>query len=53
MRITLGDDWTATVMGEPLRVTPHFDFSSPGVHLAPYANRAESERFLLDTFGSQ
>lgn len=53
MKITLGDDWTATVTGEPLRVTPGFDFSSPGVRLAPYANREERERFLLDTFGSQ
>ena len=53
MRLTLGDDWTATVTGEPLRLTPRFDFSSPGVRLAPYANREERERFLLDTFGSQ
>ncbi|MFJ2135822.1 hypothetical protein ACIOMQ_34165 [Streptomyces sp. NPDC087845] len=53
MKITIDSDWTATVTGEPLSVTPRFDFSSPGLRLAPYADREERERFLLDTFGSQ
>ncbi|MFB6988681.1 hypothetical protein ACFCZT_00850 [Streptomyces sp. NPDC056230] len=53
MKITIDSDWTATVTGEPLSVTPRFDFSSPGVRLAPYVNREGRERFLLDTFGSQ
>ncbi|MEV6161851.1 hypothetical protein AB0L71_07980 [Streptomyces sp. NPDC052052] len=53
LRLTLDNDWRATVTDDPLSFTPRFDFSNPGVCIAPYVNREERERFLLDTFGSQ
>jgi len=53
MRLTFGNDWTATVTGEPLCVVPRFDFSSIRVRLASYTNLEERERFLQNTFGSQ
>ncbi|MCX4587376.1 hypothetical protein [Streptomyces sp. NBC_01481] len=51
MRLTI-DDWNATVMGDPLRVVPRFDFRDFRVRIAAYANVEEWQRFLLDTFGS-
>lgn len=53
MRIVLDDGWTATVAGEPLTVTPRFDFAGQRVRVAAYADVKEQERFQLDTFGSQ
>lgn len=53
MKITFGDDWTATVTDEPLRLTPRFEFAGPGVGLVPYGSREERERFLAGTFGSE
>ncbi|MFD6323472.1 hypothetical protein ACFWOL_11515 [Streptomyces sp. NPDC058442] len=53
MRITIGDDWTATVTEDPLRITPRFDFRDFRVRVATYADVEERGRFLLDTFGSQ
>jgi hypothetical protein len=52
MRITLADDSTATVAGDPLRVAPRLDFRDFRVRVAGYANVEERGRFLLDTFGS-
>ncbi|GAA4108096.1 hypothetical protein GCM10022284_56970 [Streptomyces hundungensis] len=54
MKLTLDDGWTATVTvpGDPLRVTPRFDFRDFCVRVAPYADVDEHGRFLLDTFGS-
>ncbi|MFF9914145.1 hypothetical protein [Streptomyces sp. NPDC013457] len=52
MRLTLDDGWTATVTGDPLRVTPRFDFADQRVRVAAYADVEERERFLTDTFGS-
>lgn len=54
MKLTLDDGWTATVTvpGDPLRVTPRFDFRDFCVRVAPYADVDERGRFLLDTFGS-
>ncbi|MFI6038047.1 hypothetical protein ACIBBD_28590 [Streptomyces sp. NPDC051315] len=53
MRITIDDKWTATVTGDPLHITPRFDFRDFRVRIATYANVEERGRFLLDTFGSQ
>lgn len=53
MRLTLDDTWQATVTDEPLRVLPRFDFRDFRVRVAAYADVAERERFLLDTFGSR
>ncbi|WP_328582669.1 hypothetical protein [Streptomyces sp. NBC_00370] len=53
MRITIGDDWTATVTGDPLHLTPRFDFRDFRVRVAEYTNVEERGRFLLDTFGSE
>ncbi|MFJ9739968.1 hypothetical protein [Streptomyces sp. NPDC101166] len=53
MRITVDDNWTATVTGDPLHITPRFDFRDFRVRVATYANVEERGRFLLDTFGSQ
>ncbi|MFJ4696454.1 hypothetical protein [Streptomyces sp. NPDC088766] len=53
MRITIDGDWTATVTGDPLRISPRFDFRDFRVRVAPYANVEERGQFLLDTFGSQ
>ncbi|MCX4783120.1 hypothetical protein [Streptomyces sp. NBC_01264] len=52
MKLTIGDDWTATVTGEPLSITPRFDFWDLKVSVTTYANVEERGRFLLDTFGS-
>lgn len=52
MRLTLDGDWNATVTGDPLRITPRFDFPGQCVHIAEYANVEEWQRFLTDTFGS-
>ncbi|WP_406264596.1 hypothetical protein OHT93_04975 [Streptomyces sp. NBC_00191] len=53
MRLTIDDNWTAAVTGDPLRITPRFSFWDFGVSIATYANVEERGRFLLDTFGSQ
>ncbi|MEV5547725.1 hypothetical protein AB0L35_16595 [Streptomyces sp. NPDC052309] len=50
MSITIGD-WTATVTGDPLPVTPRFTGNS--VDVAGHADRQERERFLAATFGSR
>ncbi|MEU6538549.1 hypothetical protein [Streptomyces sp. NPDC047000] len=52
MRITIGEDWTATVTGAPLDITPRFDFWDLRVRIARYADVEERGRFLLETFGS-
>ncbi|MEK8145125.1 hypothetical protein NKH18_38265 [Streptomyces sp. M10(2022)] len=51
MKITIGD-WTVMVTGEPLRLTPRFDFRDFRVRIAEYSNVEERGAFLLDTFGS-
>ncbi|MGW7458472.1 hypothetical protein [Streptomyces sp. NPDC054797] len=53
MRLTLDNDWTATVTDEPLHITPRFDFRDFWVRIATYTDVKERERFQLDTFGSQ
>ncbi|MDX5570998.1 hypothetical protein PYK79_57530, partial [Streptomyces sp. ID05-04B] len=53
MRITIDDDWTATVTDDPLVIRPRFDFRDFRVRVASYADVQERGRFLLDTFGSQ
>ncbi|MFE9648985.1 hypothetical protein ACFYO0_33700 [Streptomyces sp. NPDC006365] len=53
MRLTLDGDWNATVTGDPLRITPRFDFPGQYVRIAEYADVKEWQRFLADTFGSQ
>lgn len=53
MRITIDDAWTATVAGDPLDISPRFDFRDFRVRIAPYANVEERGQFLLDTFGSE
>jgi hypothetical protein len=53
MRITIGDDWTATVTDDPLAVSPRFDFRDFRVRVAPYADVEERGRFLPATFGSR
>ncbi|MGW0582043.1 hypothetical protein ACWD25_40310 [Streptomyces sp. NPDC002920] len=53
MRITIDDNWTATVTDDPLHISPRFDFRDFRVRVATYANVEERGRFLLDTFGSQ
>ena len=53
MKITIDDDWTATVTGAPVDITPRFDFWDLRVRIARYADVEERGRFLLDTFGSQ
>ncbi len=53
MKLTIDDDWTATVTGDPLQITPRFDFRDFRVRIATYADVKERERFQLDTFGSQ
>lgn len=52
MRITIDDDWTATVTGAPPHLTPRLDFRDFRVRVAEYTNVEERGRFLLDTFGS-
>ncbi|MFF3000556.1 hypothetical protein ACFVTC_39330 [Streptomyces sp. NPDC057950] len=52
VRITVDDDWTATVTGAPLRLAPRFDFRDFRVRVAEYANVEERGGFLLGTFGS-
>ncbi|MFE1958927.1 hypothetical protein [Streptomyces sp. NPDC059479] len=53
MRLTLDGDWNATVAGDPLRITPRFDFPGQCVRIAEYADVKEWQRFLGETFGSQ
>ncbi|MGY0018067.1 hypothetical protein [Streptomyces sp. cg35] len=53
MKLTFDDNWTATVTGEPLPITPRFDFAGQRVRVATYGSAEEQERFQLDTFGSQ
>ncbi|MFE4176990.1 hypothetical protein ACFRR7_33985 [Streptomyces sp. NPDC056909] len=53
MKLTIDDSWNATVTGDPLRITPRFDFRDFRVRIAEYANVEERQRFLLDTFGSE
>lgn len=53
MRITIGDNWTATVVGDPLHIAPRFDLRDFRVRVAPYTDVKERGQFLLDTFGSQ
>ncbi|MER5223117.1 hypothetical protein [Streptomyces flaveus] len=53
MRLTLDGDWSATVTGDPLRITPRFDFRDFRVRIAEYTNVEERQRFLLNTFGSE
>ncbi|MBV2357401.1 hypothetical protein KUM39_24060 [Streptomyces sp. J2-1] len=53
MRLTLDGDWNATVTGDPLRITPRFDFPGQCVRIAEFADVEEWQRFLVDTFGSQ
>ncbi|MCC3652587.1 hypothetical protein LIX60_14135 [Streptomyces sp. S07_1.15] len=52
MRLTLDGDWNATVTGDPLRITPRFDFPGQCVRIAEYADVERWQRFLTDTFGS-
>uniref|UniRef100_A0AAU2UZZ9 Uncharacterized protein n=1 Tax=Streptomyces sp. NBC_00003 TaxID=2903608 RepID=A0AAU2UZZ9_9ACTN len=54
MKLTIDDGWTAavTVPGDPLHMTPRFDFREFRVRIAPYADVGERGRFLRDTFGS-
>ncbi|CAM5259038.1 hypothetical protein [Streptomyces aurantiogriseus] len=51
MRLTLDNDWRATVTDDPLPITPRF--AGTFVTVAPYADAKERVRFLADTFGSQ
>ncbi|MDQ0685350.1 hypothetical protein QFZ56_004313 [Streptomyces achromogenes] len=53
MRITIDDDWTATVTDDPLAVSPRFDFRDFRVRVAAYADVEERGRFLLAAFGSR
>ncbi|GGX77574.1 hypothetical protein GCM10010358_34920 [Streptomyces minutiscleroticus] len=53
MELTLDGDWSATVTGDPLRVTPRFDFLDRCVRVAEYADVEEWQRFLAATFGSR
>ncbi|MFJ5262084.1 hypothetical protein ACIQAC_16630 [Streptomyces sp. NPDC088387] len=51
MRLTLGDDWHASVTDTPLPFAPRF--TGTAVTVAPYTDTKERVRFLADTFGSQ
>ncbi|MGN5636268.1 hypothetical protein [Streptomyces sp. AC154] len=51
MKLSFGGDWQATVTDAPLHITPRFTGGS--VEVVPYMDRAERERFLADTFGSE
>ncbi|MFE3517576.1 hypothetical protein [Streptomyces sp. NPDC059166] len=51
MKLTFDDNWCAMVTDNPLNTAPGFTGNS--VHVAPYTNAVERERFLVDTFGSQ
>lgn len=53
MKLTIDDDWTATVTDDPLHIAPRFDFWDFRLRIATYANVEERGRFLLDTLGSQ
>ncbi|MFD8965931.1 hypothetical protein ACFV0C_13200 [Streptomyces sp. NPDC059568] len=53
MKLTIDDSWNATVTGDPLSITPRFDFRDFRVRIAEYANVEERHRFLRDTFGSE
>ncbi|MBT2406335.1 MULTISPECIES: hypothetical protein [unclassified Streptomyces] len=52
MRLTLDGDWTVSTTGEPLGITPSFNFRDFCVRIVPYANVKERGRFLMSTFGS-
>ncbi len=52
MRLTLDDNWGATVTDGPLRSVPRFDFRDFCVRIGPYADVVEWDRFLSGTFGS-
>ncbi|XIE81064.1 hypothetical protein AB6O49_30685 [Streptomyces sp. SBR177] len=51
MRLTIDDDWLATVTDEPLALAPRFEGN--WVDLAPRADTMERERFFGATFGSR
>ncbi|MER5492486.1 hypothetical protein [Streptomyces sp. NPDC002490] len=51
MKFAFDNGWRATVTNEPLPLLPRFFGTT--VHVVPYANVVERERFLVDTFGSQ
>ncbi|WP_327279913.1 MULTISPECIES: hypothetical protein [unclassified Streptomyces] len=51
-KLTFDGDWRATLTDEPMRITPRFT-GDASVDIAPYADVAERERCLADTFGSQ
>ncbi|WP_405420554.1 hypothetical protein [Streptomyces erythrochromogenes] len=51
MRLTFDGDWTATVEGDPLSITPRF--TGDAVDLAHHANMKERSRFFASTFGSR
>lgn len=53
MRLTLDNDWLATVTGDPLPSPPRFDFRDQCVRIATYADVEEWQRFLAETFGSR
>lgn len=50
-KLSFGDNWRATVTGDPLHITPRFTGDS--VDITPTADVQERERFLARTFGSQ
>ncbi|MET9959394.1 hypothetical protein ABZ128_09975 [Streptomyces sp. NPDC006326] len=52
MRLTLDGDWTAATTGEPLGLTPSFNFRDFCVRIVPYKNVDERGQFLMSTFGS-
>ncbi|TXS19690.1 MULTISPECIES: hypothetical protein [unclassified Streptomyces] len=51
MKLTFDDNWRAMVTDDLLNIVP--GFTGKSVHVAPYTNAVERERFLADTFGSQ
>ncbi|WP_328866730.1 hypothetical protein [Streptomyces sp. NBC_00304] len=51
MKLSFDGEWHATVTDGPLHITPRL--TSGSVEVAPYADRAEHERFLASTFGSE
>ncbi|MFJ7264427.1 hypothetical protein ACIQV2_30195 [Streptomyces globosus] len=53
MRITIADDWTATVTGEPPAIAPGLVFRDFRVRVAAYTDVKEREQFQLATFGSR
>ncbi|MCX5416057.1 hypothetical protein [Streptomyces sp. NBC_00059] len=51
MKLKFDDNWRAMVTDDLLNTVP--GFTGKSVHVAPYANAVEREKFLEDTFGSQ